>query len=146
MFHLISPSERTVEKGKKLSFPPPGNGVEAVEIDIPAMVINRNGECLLFVLNCSGKNPSKGHEYEPLVAAAAMAVYRHNNAARQNYGLGIIGQKVMYCIVMIGSAPVFYRVAIEFYVVEHMERPGNSLILKKHVPAVSDQGRHMLFQ
>jgi len=144
LFRYISPPELTVQKGKKSSFPPLGLDFEPIEIDVPAVVVNRKGESLLLALNCSGKNPSRGPEYEPYIAAASMAVHRQNSIIRAQHGHGTAGRREMYCIAMIGSAPVFYRTTMESSLVDHLERPGQSLILKKFVPSVPDQGRYVV--
>ena len=45
---------------------------------------------------------------------------------------------------MIGTAPVFYRIVIDQNLAHNIDRPGQSLTVKKLVPPVADLGRYMV--
>lgn len=45
---------------------------------------------------------------------------------------------------MVGTAPIFYRVLVDHQVADHLDRPGQSLVVKKLVPPVPDTGRYIV--
>lgn len=48
------------------------------------------------------------------------------------------------CIVMIGTAPIFYRISIGNQLVQNLDQVGQSLTIRKFVPPVADQSRYIV--
>jgi hypothetical protein len=102
-------------------------------------VVDRNHGFLLLMQE--DKRHLEEVDPEPQLIAEAIAAFQHNNTRLQRIGRQPIQAKTFPGIIMIGSAPTFYKINITQDLVEAVETaqyPANPTTVHKLVPPVDD--------